>query len=205
MKIEKQIRKFDKQARMYDEKRMKLELGQYRKKLLSTASGQVLELGVGAGGNLPFYNHEVQLTAVDFSHSMIEKAKVANEQHYGLKAQFIVGDVDHLTLPDQSFDTIVSTLSLCAYQNPKDVLLKLNRWCKPSGQILLMEHGISKSNKLIAWIQNAINPLAYRFIGCHQNRDIMDLIESSPLIVERAEHRMAGIMHLVWCRPRGAN
>lgn len=201
MLIEKQIKKFDKQANTYDKRRKKYELGQFRNRLLSAANGYVLELGVGAGGNLPFYQPDIQLTAVDFSPAMIEKARSANEQQYGLHAQFIVGDVDTLTLPEQSFDTIVSTLSLCAYQNPESVLEKLNKWCKPGGQILLMEHGKSVSNRFVALLQNVIDPLYYRFIGCHHNRDIIGLIESSPLQIDKVEHYMIGMMHLIWCRP----
>lgn len=201
MNVEKQVRKFDKQARVYDERRMKLEFGQFRNRLLHSANGRVLELGVGAGGNLPFYRSDIQLTAVDFSPAMIEKARIANEQKYRLQAEFIVSDVDTLSLPEQSFDTIVSTLSLCAYQHPEKVLLKLNKWSKPNGQILLMEHGKSESYKIVAFVQNVINPLYYRFIGCHQNRDIMGLIKSSPLQVEKVEHYKLGMMQLIWCRP----
>lgn len=80
------------------------------------------------------------------------------------------------------------------------MLRKLNRWCKPGGRVLLMEHGIS-SNRLFALAQKTLNPLAYRFIGCHQTRDIMGMIQASPLRIETEEHFMSGMMHLVRCSP----
>ncbi|MCC3378437.1 class I SAM-dependent methyltransferase [Paenibacillus farraposensis] len=66
-----------------------------------------------------------------------------------------------MNFSDQSYDTIVSTLSFCSYDNPSMVLAKINRWCRPNGQILFMEHGIS-SNLAISAIQKALNPLLYR-------------------------------------------
>jgi len=77
------IRKFDKQAAMYDNKRRRLELGAYRRRLLHVAEGRVLELGVGAGANFPFYAPDVELTAVDFSPAMLAAAKTANDRASG--------------------------------------------------------------------------------------------------------------------------
>jgi len=197
--VERNIRTFEKQAARYDQKREKFELDGFRRSLLSSASGAVLELGVGAGTNLPYYRSDVVLTAVDFSPAMLEKAEAANHKRYHLQAEFIQGDVDSLTLHEQ-YDTVVSTLSLCAYRNPQKVLRSMSKWCKPGGRLLLMEHGIS-SNRVFAAAQKLLDPVAYRFIGCHHNRDIMGLVEASPLQVERVEHYMAGILHLIWCRP----
>ncbi|WP_410768899.1 class I SAM-dependent methyltransferase [Fontibacillus sp. BL9] len=200
MKVEKQIHKFDKQANMYDRKREKRELGEHRRHLLSSARGKVLELGVGAGSNLPYYSSDIELTAVDFSPAMLEKVKLANDTKYGLKMEYIQGDVESLFLDEHDFDTVVSTLSLCAYRDPMKVLHNMSRWCKPGGRILLLEHGIS-SNGAIAFAQKTLDPLAYRFVGCHQNRDIMRLIADSPLKILKAEHHMSGMMHLIWCTP----
>lgn len=95
---------------------------------------------------------------------------------------------------------MVSTLSLCGYEDPVQVLNLFNRWCKKDGRILLMEHGISSVLPL-AWLQKVLDPVAYRLVGCHQKRDIMDIIRSSDVVVERAEHHWAGTVHLVWAKP----
>lgn len=194
------IRKFDKQAAMYDNKRRRLELGAYRRRLLHVAEGRVLELGVGAGANFPFYAPDVELTAVDFSPAMLAAAKTANDRQFGLNVRFIQGDAETLTLPDHAFDTVVSTLTLCAYRDPAGMLRKLNRWCKPGGRVLLMEHGLGR-NKAVAFVQKAVDPLAHRIAGCHLDRDILGLVRDSPLVVEKAERHMAfGVLHLFWCR-----
>lgn len=203
MRVERQVRIFNKQAKMYDKKRMKQELGDLRARLLSGARGRVLELGVGAGANFPYYRPDVELTAVDFSPAMIEKALAANDLHYGLHVSFIVGDVEELSLPEQSFDTVVSTLSLCAYRNPDKVLINLSRWCKPEGQVLLIEHGLSAS-KAISFAQRMLDPLAYRLVGCHHNRDIRGLVQAAPLQIDKAERYMAGMLHVLWCTPSAA-
>src|SRR5699024_12282686 len=67
------------------------------------------------------------------------------------------------------FDTVVSTLSFCGYDDPLQMLALANQWCKPGGTILLMEHGISR-NRLLSLLQNMINPVAKWIVGCHQNR-----------------------------------
>lgn len=184
-------------------KRKKRELGHLRGRLLGSARGRVLELGVGAGANFPFYRQDVELTAVDFSPVMIEKARAANDREYGLSVRFVTGDVERLALPEGSFDTVVSTLSLCAYRDPKRVLDNMSRWCKPGGRVLLMEHGLSTC-RAVAWAQKALDPLACRWIGCHQNLDIPGLVQASPLRIERAERHMLGVLHLLWCRPATA-
>jgi ubiquinone/menaquinone biosynthesis C-methylase UbiE len=193
------IRKFDKQARLYEKRRKKQAQGKWRRKLISAAKGKVLEVAVGAGANFPFYGHGLEITAVDFSPEMLRKAKEAAAE-YRLRADLILSDVERLDFPPESFDTVVSTLSLCSYEDPVRVLSRFNRWCKRDGRILLMEHGVSSAYPL-AWLQKVLNPLAYRWVGCHQNRDIMDIIRSSGILVERAEHLWAGTIHLVWARP----
>lgn len=200
MSVTKNILRFEKQAVVYDKKREKRELGTLRRRLLDSAIGNVLELGIGAGSNLPFYRKEIRLTGIDFSPAMLEKAKAANDRLYGLEANFIQGDVDTLELGEKSYDTIVSTLTLCAYRDPGQVLLRLSRWCKPGGRILLLEHGLS-SNPVLALGQKVVDPIAYRIVGCHHNRDIMKLVADSPLQVHHAEHVMAGMVHLLWCEP----
>lgn len=77
MEKRKLISLFDKQAVQYDKNRENPTQARWRKKLLSHARGEVLELAVGAGANFPFYPPEIKLTAADFSEMMIEKAQLA--------------------------------------------------------------------------------------------------------------------------------
>ncbi|MFZ0370181.1 MAG: class I SAM-dependent methyltransferase, partial [Halobacillus sp.] len=137
--------------------------------------------------------------AVDFSPTMIEQAKgVAAEQN--LKVDFMVENVEELDLPACSFDTVVSTLSMCSYPHPEKVLEKLGTLCKEDGQILLLEHGVS-TNRLVSSLQHMMDPLVKKRIGCHVNRDMLKLLDESTLEIKRVESSLLNSIHLVWARP----
>ena len=194
------IRKFDKQAPHYEKRRKEQTQKVWRETLLRSPQGHVLEVAVGAGANFPYYPKHVEVTAVDFSPEMIRKAKESAHEN-GIQAKFMTSDIERLSFPENSFDTIISTLSLCGYQNPSAVLNQFNQWCKEDGAILLMEHGLS-SHPLLSRLQRILDSLAVRIAGCHQNRDIMQLIHASKLIIEKQESHRLGMVHLVWARPQ---
>jgi ubiquinone/menaquinone biosynthesis C-methylase UbiE len=194
------IRRFDRQASAYAKRRRRMEMGNWRQKLLRDARGDVLEIAVGAGANFPFYSSDIRLTAVDFSPAMLQEAKTAAAA-YRLDCTLIESDVESLRFPPDSFDSIVSTLSLCSYDDPVQVLQNMSEWCRPEGRILLLEHGIS-SQPVLAALQKLIDPIAFRIVGCHQKRDIMRIIRTAGLHIERDEHYMANMLHLVWAKPQ---
>jgi len=199
MEKQKRIRIFDRQATQYDKNREDPRQERWRKNLLSYAKGGVLELAVGTGANFPFYPLDVKITATDFSEAMLEKAQRAAKYHQ-LNVDFICSDIEEMNFSDHSFDTIVSTLSFCSYNNPLIVLDKINRWCKPDGTILFMEHGIS-SNLMVAAVQKALNPLLYRVYGCHHTRNILGLIQESDIKINTVESYWLNMVHLIWAKP----
>lgn len=196
---EKQIRIFDKQAEAYAKRRYKSDMALWRRQLIADAYGDVLELAVGAGANFSFYRKDVRLTAVDFSSQMMEKAKEAAAEE-GIQTKWLLSDVEAIDFPEHSFDTVVSTMSFCSYRDPAAMLAKVNRWCRPGGSILLMEHGRSTSN-WIAALQKWIDPLSCKFAGCYQSRDLRSLLAASDLSIRRLESRFMNIVLLVWASP----
>ncbi|MEC0167971.1 class I SAM-dependent methyltransferase [Paenibacillus graminis] len=190
---------FDRQATQYENKREDPKQQRWRQNLIGHAKGNVLELAVGTGANFPFYPPEVKITAADFSKAMIDKARQAAKYHH-LNAEFMCSDIEEISFSDQSFDTIVSTLSFCSYKNPLRMLDKINRWCKPDGRILFMEHGIS-SNFMVSVLQKALNPLLYRVYGCHHTRDIMGLMQESHVQIDKVESHWLNMVHLIWAKP----
>lgn len=201
---EKLIHKFDKQARMYEMRRRNGRGKEmiWRRRLIGSAQGKVLEVGVGAGANFSFYSDGVDVTGVDFSGEMLSKARVAAVE-CGVQAEFVQSDVETLEFPEASFDTVVSTLTMCGYKDPLAVLKKFNRWCRPNGQILLLEHGIS-SNWLAGVIQKAVNPLFRRMAGCHMDRDMLRIFRESGIQMIRTERHMLGAVYLAWAKPGDA-
>jgi ubiquinone/menaquinone biosynthesis C-methylase UbiE len=199
MEKERLVRIFDKQAIKYANRKEGQSLPQWRHKLLQDTKGDVLELAVGAGANFPFYPSGVRVTATDFSAEMIKKAQEA-AKGTRLQVDFILSDIEELEFAEHSFDTIVSTLSFCCYENPSEVLNKLHRWCKPDGQILLLEHGIS-SNWAIRTAQKMFDPLLYQTIGCHHTRNYPNMLKKSKLSISRMESYWFDMVKLIWAKP----
>lgn len=131
---------------------------------------------------------------------MLDKAKDAARDSR-VKATFINSAVENLHFDPDSFDTIVSTLSLCAYHDPVHVLKLFDNWCKKEGIILLLEHGASKY-KLFYWLQNRFDNLQYRRIGCHANRKILEIVKDAGLKIKMYERKLFGIMYLTWAQPK---
>ncbi|WP_033541810.1 class I SAM-dependent methyltransferase [Planococcus sp. CAU13] len=192
-------RKFDKQAGRYNKSRGNDKTFKYRAKIFGEAEGKVLEVGIGVGLNFPLYKNDIELTGVDFSPEMLKKAQEAAKD-YPFETRLMREDVEALQFPENTFDTIVSSGTLCAYRDPLKVLNNFQKWCRPEGKILLLEHGIS-SNKPLAILQRAADPLAVKLIGCHANRDISGLVRESDLQLVKEERYLAGNVYLIWVKP----
>ena len=74
------------------------------------------------------------------------------------------------------------------------------KWCKPEGKILLLEHGICTNNTL-GWMQKLLNPFMLKLTGCHQDRNITDIVKKSNLKIIREERYFSGYLYLIWAKP----
>jgi ubiquinone/menaquinone biosynthesis C-methylase UbiE len=111
-----------------------------RRRLLSQARGEVLEVAAGTGKNFAHYPPGCRISAVDLSPAMLDVARAAQ---LGLNVDFSTMSADALAFPSARFDTVVSTLSTCTFPDPLAALREMARVCKPDGHILLLEHGRS--------------------------------------------------------------
>lgn len=140
------------------------------------ACGDVLEIGIGSGLNLPFYPAQVtRLYGVDPS---LELQRMARKRAAGrTDLQFITQSAQEpLPLAEASIDTIVVTWTLCSIQNATEALQQMRRVLKPSGRLLFIEHGRSTDVAVMKW-QDRITPFWTRIAGgCHLNRRIDALI-----------------------------
>jgi ubiquinone/menaquinone biosynthesis C-methylase UbiE len=132
---DKQALKYDKQVAFF-ERRL---LGDGRHWVCSRATGDVLEVAIGTGRNLPFYPEGIRLTGTDFSPAMLELARRQADQ-LGRRVDLLLGDAQALELPDASFDTVVCTLSLCAIPDDRRAVAEMKRVLRPGGQLLLLDH-----------------------------------------------------------------
>lgn len=119
-----------------------LAVRKLRRELLQEASGRVLETAVGTGKNLRYYPRTCHITAVDLSPGMLEMAR-KRATRLGLHVDFFIGDGETLPFPDETFHTVVDSLTLCTFTNPSAALREMARVCRPEGRILLLEHGRS--------------------------------------------------------------
>ncbi len=170
-----------------------------RRRLLRHASGQVLEIAVGTGRNVRHYPQTCQITGVDFSPAMLEVAR-KEARRLGVKTRFLVMDAESLAFPDESFDTVVSSLTVCTFADPVAALREMARVCQADGRILLLEHGRSDREWLGRWQDRRADRHAMA-LGCRWNREPLDLVAHAGLTVVAARRVLFGIFHILEAKP----
>jgi ubiquinone/menaquinone biosynthesis C-methylase UbiE len=164
------------------------------------AEGEVLEVAVGSGRNLPFYPPGISLTAIEFSPEMLELAR-RRAAELGRKVDLRPGDAQELDLGDASFDTVICTLALCTIPDPRKAVSEANRVLRPGGRFVALEH--VRSPRLAARaVQRALDPLSVRFEGDHLVREPLDYLRAAGFEVEQLERSKWGIVERVIARKR---
>jgi len=156
-------------------------LSRLRRELLSAVQGEVLEIGFGSGLNLPHYPERVRkITAVDPNPGMNAVAqKRINASSIGVDHRIL--SAERMPLGDATFDSIVSTWTLCSIPNVDQALKEIHRVLKPGGKFFFLEHGRSDEPAVQKW-QDRLTPLNKKLAdGCHLNREIKALIEKTGL------------------------
>ena len=155
------------------------ETARLRAAWIPQARGDVLEIGIGSGLNLPFYSSQVnRLFGVDPSLELQQMAKKRAGTQVDL--EFLSQSAEQaLPLPDASIDSIIMTWTLCSIPKPDEALHQMRRVLKEDGQLIFIEHGRSHESGVMAW-QDRLTP-AWRIIagGCHLNRKVDDLISAA--------------------------
>jgi ubiquinone/menaquinone biosynthesis C-methylase UbiE len=170
-----------------------------RRQLLQGATGKVLEIAVGTGKNLSHYSKDCEITAVDMSTGMLAVARKHSEE-LGRNIGFQTMDAEALAFPDRSFDTVVSSLSLCTFPNPVAAVREMARVCQPEGRILLLEHGRSDREWLGQWMDRRADRHAKR-VGCRWNRHPLDIVQHAGLTLIKAKRTFLGIMYQIEAKP----
>ena len=161
---------------------------QQRAKIVPRASGRVLELGVGGGLNLAFYDpgRVSGVCGVDPSPGLRAKASQAPRAP-GLKVEVLDGRAEDLPFDTASFDTVVCTFTLCSVNSPTAALAEARRVLKPGGVFLFSEHGLSPDPDVQRW-QQRIEPLWKRLAGgCHLTRAVTPAIAAAGFTIETVE------------------
>lgn len=150
----------------------------YREAILANAQGEVLEIGFGTGLNLSYYpEHIRKIIAID-ANPGVSKLAQKRIQSSSVTVDHRVLNGESLPMPDRSFDSVVSTWTLCSIAKVEQALSEIHRVLKPGGQFLFIEHGLSQEPGVQSW-QNRLTPIQKIVAdGCHLNRNIRQLVET---------------------------
>ena len=158
-----------------------------RQKIVPLVSGEVLEVGFGAGANLPFYEDSIRsLVALDPS---VELWQMAEEPvaAFDKPFEFILGPAEAMPFEDARYDTVLCTWTLCTTSNPVLALSEIRRVLKPKGKLVFAEHGLAP-DQFIRGCQRFLNPLWCQLAGgCQLTRPTLALLNTSGFQVDRVE------------------
>jgi len=191
-------RRYDRNAPLYDMMEHLMEsraFGRWRPRLWGLVEGEnVLEVGVGTGKNMPYYPAGAQVTAVDLSPRMLERARSRAEE-LGCPAELHEMDVQHLDFADDSFDAAVSTFVFCSVPDPVAGLREILRVVKPRGRLYMLEHVLSRK-PVLRQLMRLLNPLVVRIGGANIDRETRLNLELAGWSVVRAEPLWSDIFWL---------
>lgn len=171
-----------------------------RAQIVPQASGRVLEIGIGTGLNLSFYDaYRVStIVGVDPAAQMQGLAR-QRAAAIDIPVEMIALELGQIQAADASFDSIVCTFTLCTIPDPLAALQEMRRVLKPGGKLLFGEHGRAPDLKVRAW-QDRLTPLWRPLAGgCHLNRDIPALLTRGGFTIREVQSRyLQGPRPLTW-------
>ncbi|NJM46259.1 MAG: class I SAM-dependent methyltransferase [Alkalinema sp. RU_4_3] len=153
-------------------------LGSHRRSLLADVTGETLEIGFGTGLNLPHYPKTLtHLIAIDSNSGMktLAEKRIAAS---GIAVDRRTLSGESLPMDDDSFDSVVSTWTLCSIAGIERAIAEVHRVLKPGGKFFFIEHGLSRNSRIQPW-QKRLTPIQ-RILGdgCHLDRNIRHFVEA---------------------------
>lgn len=197
-------KKYDRMARVYDLMESPMELLSYarwRSKAINKASTerQILELGVGTGKNLPYYNERQQVFAVDISRKMLRKAKNRVGKSKAT-VHLVQMDAESLGFSDGTFDASIASYVFCSVENPLTGLLEVRRVLKKDGVAIFLEH-MRSENKLVGKGMDLFNPVVVR-MGPNINRQTAKNIQNAGFEIIEETRLFSSIFRLIVAKPK---
>ena len=186
-----------KEAERYDRGLWLLELSSLRKlrqELLQQVDGNVLEIGMGTGVNLPLYTNPTFVTGIDLRPEHLAGA-VCREK----APPFGVSCANAHTLPfgNGRFDNIVSTLVFCSIPEPHTALAEIKRVLKPNGRFYLLEH-VRGQNPISRRFTDWLQPAWFALQGeCHLNRETAVTLQEAGFTIEESATHGFGILQII--------
>jgi len=164
--------RYNRISKIYDILEQPMEvmtMSKWREKLIENIEGpKILEVGVGTGKNLLIYPNKLEITGIDFSENMLEKAnqKIKGKENITL----IEMDAQKMSFADNTFDTIVTSCVFCSVPDPVEGLKEMRRVCRPDGKIIMLEHMRSHHN-IVGKFMDVVNFIPLHTWGANINRE----------------------------------
>jgi phosphatidylethanolamine/phosphatidyl-N-methylethanolamine N-methyltransferase len=192
---------YDKLAKVYD-----LVFGptlhpgrvQAIRKMGLTSDDRVLEVGVGTGINLSLYPRQCRVTGIDFSASMLEKARDRVSREHISGVRLVQMDAVDLKFPDDSFDVVYAPYLISVVPDPVKVAEEMRRVCRRGGRIVFLNHFLSP-NVVLSRFERLISPLTIH-IGFKSDLDLPAFLAQAdlkPVSIEKVN--IPKIWSLVTC------
>jgi ubiquinone/menaquinone biosynthesis C-methylase UbiE len=173
--------------------------GGFRGRLFGRADGRVLDVACGTGLNAHYVPPETTYVGVDLSPDMLSKARAGVGDRDRVEG-FHEMDAQRLAFADDSFDTVISSLSTCTFPDPDRALKEMARVCRPDGRVLLLEHGRSSVGP-VARFQDWRADAHYEKHSCRWNQEPLALLEGTDFSVVDASTAVLGIITAIEADP----
>ncbi|OYV61076.1 MAG: SAM-dependent methyltransferase [Acidocella sp. 21-58-7] len=164
------------------------QLQPFRERVIASATGDVLELGIGSGLNLPYYSSNVRsVTGVEPSAELLKMAEQVIDRAV-VPVELLKVSAEDLPMESASFDTVVTTWTLCTIPNAHMALQQARRVLRPGGTLLFIEHGRAPEANVARWQDRLDHVWGCIAGGCHLNRQIDALITNAGFDVQILHH-----------------
>lgn len=189
------------EARNYDRGMWLLEhanLSRLRRRMVAEATGATLEVGAGTGVNVPLYDSDVTVTAIDLRPAHLtaaaEKARqIRRESNYVVAC----ANAQELPFPSGAFDTVIGTLVFCSIHEPEVALTEIRRVLRPGGRLLLLEH-VRGQTAITRRLTDWLHPLWFAMQGeCHLNRETAKTVAAGGFRIDQTSQHARGVIQII--------
>ncbi|MET9633360.1 class I SAM-dependent methyltransferase [Lentzea sp. NPDC006480] len=192
---------WDRKSATYDQEMGFLDrklFGDSRRWACSQASGDVLEVAIGTGLNLPHYPGDITLTGIDLSEQMLGLARTrARDLAHGVTLR--QGTAHSLPFGDAEFDTVVCTLGLCAIPDHETAITEMIRVLKPGGRLILVDH-VESSSRIARGLQWLVERVTIPMAGEHFLRRPLHLVQAQQMQIEQRQRFKLGLVERLVAR-----
>ena len=191
---------FDGISSVYDRGMAPLEaalLRRLRRRMFPPLAGDVLELGIGTGVNLPLYSDQAHVVGCDVSAKMLSWAA---QRRPRASVRLIQADAQALPFCDACFDVVTASLLFCSVADPTRGLQEVHRVLRPGGRLMLLEH--TRGRGIGRWVTDLLHPLWLAWShDCHLNRETARTVAEAGFELQRVETYVLGVVRLIEARP----